>query len=184
MQPHLTWIYAQGSGPGGQKINKVMNCVTVVHEPTGLQVRCQLKRTLTENRNIAWKELARKVELHMYGKDSVLGKRVDKAIKRKRKSAARSKAKYGTGNKSESSTTSGDAVDMAAADEAVDTDDDALEGDDVTDVEYSDDEQSLLSGHVGNDDDTDDAVEADVDASANDHEGVTNEGTSERGTAK
>lgn len=27
--------FAHGSGPGGQKVNKAHNCVTLVHKPTG-----------------------------------------------------------------------------------------------------------------------------------------------------
>lgn len=33
---------ARGGGPGGQSINKTMNAVTLIHEPTGVKVRCSL----------------------------------------------------------------------------------------------------------------------------------------------
>ena len=51
----------QGSGPGGQKINKVRNCVQLTHRPTGISVSCQDSRELTANRHIARKRLREKV---------------------------------------------------------------------------------------------------------------------------
>lgn len=53
----------QGSGPGGQKINKVRNCVQLTHRPTGISVSCQDSRELTANRHIARKRLVEKVRL-------------------------------------------------------------------------------------------------------------------------
>ncbi len=52
---------ARGSGPGGQSINKTMNAVTMIHEPTGLIVRCQDTRSIQQNKNLALKRLTAKV---------------------------------------------------------------------------------------------------------------------------
>lgn len=51
----------QGTGPGGQKINKVRNCVQLTHKPTGVMVSCQEARELSSNRSIARKRLQDKV---------------------------------------------------------------------------------------------------------------------------
>ncbi|CAN0588757.1 unnamed protein product, partial [Ectocarpus sp. 12 AP-2014] len=52
----------QGSGPGGQKINKVRNCVQLTHVPSGVSVSCQDSRELHANRHIARKRLKEKVQ--------------------------------------------------------------------------------------------------------------------------
>jgi len=40
----------RGSGAGGQKRNKTNNCVMLKHRPSGLTVRCETERSLTQNR--------------------------------------------------------------------------------------------------------------------------------------
>lgn len=40
----------RGSGAGGQKRNKTSNCVMLKHNPSGLTVRCETERSLTQNR--------------------------------------------------------------------------------------------------------------------------------------
>ena len=54
--------FVRGSGPGGQKINKTSSSVWLRHEPTGTEVRCQRERSQSANREIAWLELAGKLE--------------------------------------------------------------------------------------------------------------------------
>ena len=56
-----TLLVDQGSGPGGQKINKVRNCVQLTHVPSGVSVSCQDSRELHANRHIARKRLKEKV---------------------------------------------------------------------------------------------------------------------------
>ncbi|CAM9136271.1 unnamed protein product, partial [Chrysoparadoxa australica] len=68
--------FVKGSGPGGQKINKVRSCVVLTHQPTGIQVRCQDERELTTNRKIARKRLQMKVEHLLHGDDSKIGRKV------------------------------------------------------------------------------------------------------------
>jgi protein subunit release factor B len=54
--------FIRGSGPGGQKINKTSSTVWLRHRPTGLEVRCQRERSQVANRELAWAELAAKLE--------------------------------------------------------------------------------------------------------------------------
>jgi len=86
--------FVKGSGPGGQKINKVRNCVQLKHLPTGIMVSCQDGRSLAANRAIARKQLEKKVELAMHGADSRLGKAIKKKQKQKQKSTQRARLKY------------------------------------------------------------------------------------------
>jgi protein subunit release factor B len=54
--------FVRGSGPGGQKINKTSSTVSLVHRPTGVEVRCQAERSQAANREQAWRELCLKLE--------------------------------------------------------------------------------------------------------------------------
>ncbi len=51
-----------GSGPGGQKINKTSSTVQLLHRPSGIEVRMQRERSQTRNRELAWAELATRLE--------------------------------------------------------------------------------------------------------------------------
>ena len=53
--------FVRGTGPGGQKINKVSSTVWLRHRPTGLEVRCQRERSQSVNRLEAWTELCEKL---------------------------------------------------------------------------------------------------------------------------
>jgi protein subunit release factor B len=88
-------IFARGSGPGGQSINKSKNKVQLIHRPTGISVSCQDFRDLTSNRKHARTMLLRKIDLSMNGEFSVIGKKIAKARKKKAKSSQRAKVKYG-----------------------------------------------------------------------------------------
>ena len=105
--------FVKGSGPGGQKINKVRNCVQLKHLPTGIMVSCQDGRTLGANRAIARKQLEKKVEFATLGADSRLGKAIKKKQKQKQKSKQRARLKYHS-----------DPVDSGSLDNVVDDEDD------------------------------------------------------------
>ncbi len=53
--------FVRGTGPGGQKINKVSSTVWLRHRPTGLEVRCQRERSQSVNRMEAWSDLCEKL---------------------------------------------------------------------------------------------------------------------------
>ena len=54
--------FVRGTGPGGQKINKTSSTVWLRHGPTGVEVRCQRERSQSANRELAWLELAGRLE--------------------------------------------------------------------------------------------------------------------------
>ena len=87
--------FVKGTGRGGQKINKVRNCVQLTHLPTGISVHVQDTRSLESNRGIARKRLEQKVEFARSPQESKIGKKVAKLQKKKQKARARAKKKYG-----------------------------------------------------------------------------------------
>ncbi|MBC7782713.1 MAG: peptide chain release factor-like protein [Burkholderiales bacterium] len=52
-----TFEAVRGSGPGGQKRNKTSNAVRLVHNPTGLVVRAEERRSQKNNRSNALERL-------------------------------------------------------------------------------------------------------------------------------
>jgi protein subunit release factor B len=54
--------FIQGSGSGGQKINKTASCVYLKHLPTGIEVKCQSDRSRESNRHSARQELLNKLQ--------------------------------------------------------------------------------------------------------------------------
>ncbi|OCL01760.1 hypothetical protein AOQ84DRAFT_209512 [Glonium stellatum] len=54
--------FLKGSGPGGQKINKTSSAVQLKHIPTGIVVKSQDTRSRSQNRKIARRILAERVE--------------------------------------------------------------------------------------------------------------------------
>ncbi|KAK5630819.1 hypothetical protein RRF57_006534 [Xylaria bambusicola] len=86
--------FLKGSGPGGQKINKTNSAVQLKHIPTGLVIKCQETRSRSQNRTIARRLLADKLDDMMHGdksRSSIVGE-----VKRKKKasSAKKSRRKY------------------------------------------------------------------------------------------
>ncbi|ETN15628.1 hypothetical protein PPTG_06863 [Phytophthora nicotianae INRA-310] len=90
----LTESFVKGSGKGGQKINKVRNCVLLTHVPTGLQVQCQKTRSLDGNRRAARKLLLQKLDDHVNGELSKRSQKIDKLRRKKASRRAKSKQKY------------------------------------------------------------------------------------------
>ncbi|CAI5725177.1 unnamed protein product [Peronospora destructor] len=86
--------FVKGSGKGGQKINKVRNCVLLTHLPTGLQVRTQKTRSLDGNRRIARKLLVQKLDDYINGPLSKSSEKIEQLRRKKANRRAKSKQKY------------------------------------------------------------------------------------------
>lgn len=63
--------FVSGSGPGGQCVNKAVNCCNLKHIPTGINVKVHHTRSLDKNRQIARKLLINKLDNLYNSEDSV-----------------------------------------------------------------------------------------------------------------
>ena len=64
--------FVQGSGPGGQNVNRLQNCVILKHLPTGIIVKCHQERLLQSNRKLARQLLLQRLDVHYNGTDSIV----------------------------------------------------------------------------------------------------------------
>ena len=87
----LTEKFIQGSGSGGQKINKTASCVYLKHRTSGIEVKCQQQRSRELNRFIARRELCERLEEIRDGKKSARQQAHEKIRRQKRRRSRRSK---------------------------------------------------------------------------------------------
>ncbi|HEU19520.1 MAG TPA: peptide chain release factor-like protein [Deltaproteobacteria bacterium] len=85
--------FIRSSGPGGQKVNKTASCVFLVHEPTGLSVKCQQERSQALNRFLARRLLLDRIERIQTGRISAERARIEKIKRQKRKRSKKAKEK-------------------------------------------------------------------------------------------
>lgn len=83
--------FLKGSGPGGQKINKTSSAVQLKHLPTGVVVKSQATRSRSQNRKIARRILAEKLEDAEKGSQSRNALKGE--IKKKKKASKMKKAR-------------------------------------------------------------------------------------------
>ena len=58
----LDETFVRSGGHGGQNVNKVATCVMLVHQPTGITVKCQETRYQGRNRELARIQLLDRIE--------------------------------------------------------------------------------------------------------------------------
>lgn len=82
-----------GSGRGGQKIQKTASCVYLMHEPTGMEIKCQESRSREENRYYARKRLCDKIDEQLHQEKSKRQQAMEKIRRQKRRRTRRSQQK-------------------------------------------------------------------------------------------
>jgi protein subunit release factor B len=85
--------FIRGSGKGGQKINKTSSCVQLVHQPSGIEIRCQQTRSQADNRYWARRELCDRIEEKVLGEKSARQQADEKIRRQKRRRSRRAKAR-------------------------------------------------------------------------------------------
>lgn len=86
--------FLKGSGPGGQKINKTASAVQLKHLPTGIVVKCQHTRSRSQNRKMARRLLAERVEELELGEESRGAIKRREAGRKKRAAGKKKRRKY------------------------------------------------------------------------------------------
>ncbi|KAI9686801.1 MAG: hypothetical protein M1820_010563 [Bogoriella megaspora] len=88
--------FLRGTGPGGQKINKTSSAVQLKHIPTGVVVKCQETRSRSQNRKIARRILAERLEDMEKGSESRRALKARAAQKKKSSADKKKRRKYKT----------------------------------------------------------------------------------------
>jgi peptide chain release factor len=83
--------FIQGSGSGGQKINKTSSCVYLKHIPTAIEVKCQRERSREMNRFHARRELCDTIDEIRNGETSKRQQAIEKIRRQKRQKSRRQK---------------------------------------------------------------------------------------------
>lgn len=85
--------FIQGSGKGGQKVNKTSSCVYLKHLPSGIEVKSQATRSREENRFFARRLLCEKLEERVCKEDSAKQKALFKIRRQKQRRTRKQKEK-------------------------------------------------------------------------------------------
>lgn len=85
--------FIQGSGPGGQKINKTASCVALSYPAAGIDIKCQRTRSRALNRYYARWELCERIAERIEGERSLRQQEAEKIRRQKRRRSRRQKAR-------------------------------------------------------------------------------------------
>lgn len=89
----LNESFILGGGPGGQKTNKTSSVVRIMHEPSGLMVRCGESRSRETNRWLARRVLAETILEREHIRKSVAQQAKEKIRRQKRRRSRRQREK-------------------------------------------------------------------------------------------
>ncbi|KAF2859230.1 hypothetical protein K470DRAFT_204498, partial [Piedraia hortae CBS 480.64] len=93
-ESEITESFLKGSGPGGQKINKTSSAVQLIHEPSGIVVKCQETRSRELNRKYARRLLAEKLDLMQNGEQSREKVKAKRILDKKKSAEKKRRRKY------------------------------------------------------------------------------------------
>ncbi|KAI3383474.1 hypothetical protein SNEBB_007476 [Seison nebaliae] len=85
--------FIKGSGPGGQSVNKTINCCQIRHIPTNIIVTCHQDRSLEKNRKLAREILLNKLDIHFNGEQSLFSQGKLEMQRRKREKKTKTNKK-------------------------------------------------------------------------------------------
>ena len=93
LEDDLVEKFVQGSGSGGQKINKTSSCVQLRHAPSGTVIKCQQTRSRETNRWLARQELSGRLLERIEGERSARRQEAERIRRQKRRRSRRQRAR-------------------------------------------------------------------------------------------